>query len=78
MKLKVGDIVLVDGDARNQSLYITRINYKRNKVWCKPTVNRYVWQCDDNGFSIDLNRLVLAETVLGCIYYKPQKTQEKS
>ena len=69
MKLQVGDIVKIDGDARNQSLYINRINHRRNKAWCKPTYTKYVWQFADNAFSIELSRLVLANTIPGTVEY---------
>ena len=71
-KLKVGDTVLVDGDARGIAFGISKINYKRNKAWIKDINPRYVWQYSDNATSIDLDRLVLAETVPGCVYYKPE------
>jgi len=69
MKLKVGDVVKVDGDVRNCSFTISRINYIRNKAWVKNTYHRYSWESADNAISIKLSRLVLASTLPGCIEY---------
>ena len=69
IKLKVGDIVKIDGDVRNSSLIISRINYKRNLAWVKSIYHRYVWQFADNANSIELTRLVLADTIPGSVEY---------
>jgi hypothetical protein len=73
MKLKVGDVVLVDGDARNCSFTISRINYRRNLAWVKSTYHRYSWQANDNAISVELSRLVLASTIPGCVEYAVDK-----
>jgi hypothetical protein len=73
MKLKVGDVVKVDGDVRNCSFTISQINYKRNKAWVKSTYHRYAWEAADNSVSIELSRLVLASTIPGCVEYAVDK-----